>query len=125
MGFFDKILKAIGFENVEEENDDKKNKKQRITSSKFDLRNKNTKKEEKEQKSVEVNTPKTQGDIENISLKLLDEESILVNLSNFSEEDKKRALDFLSGASFVLKFKINKIEENLFFISKNIGENVE
>lgn len=126
MGFFDKFLKAIGFESVEDENIDKKNKKQRITSSKFDLRNKNTKEEEKkEQKSVEVNTPKTQEDIENISLKLLEEENVLINLSNFSEEDKKRALDFLSGASFVLKFKIKQIEENLFFISKNIGEDVE
>ena len=79
----------------------------------------------KEQKTVEVNTPSSQEDIEKISLRLLEEENVLVNLSNFSEEDKKRALDFLSGASFVLKFKIKQIEDNLFFISKNNGEDVE
>lgn len=126
MGFFDKFLKAIGFESVEDDGSEKKNKKQRITSSKFDLRNKNAKEEvKKEQKTVEVNTPTNQEDIEKISLRLLEEENVLVNLSNFSEEDKKRALDFLSGASYVLKFKIKQIEDNLFFISKNNGEDVE
>ena len=39
MGFFDKILKAIGFESVEEENT-KKPKKESVTSSKFNLKNK-------------------------------------------------------------------------------------
>lgn len=125
MGFFDKFLKAIGFENVDEEQKEEKQKKQKKTSAKFDLRNKNIKEEKQEQKSIEVNTPKEQADVEKIALSLASGENMLVNLSNFSEEDKIRALDFLSGCAFVLKFKIKQIEENLYLISKSDGEEVE
>lgn len=126
MKFFDKILKAIGFENVEEENDEKKPaKREKITSSKFDLRNKNSKKIEDSKEEIEIFAPKSQSDIENIANRLINGENLLIYLSNFSEVDKTRTLEFLSGVVFVLKIKLKKIDNNLYLISKNDGEIVE
>lgn len=133
MGFFDKILSAIGFESDDDEpkpNKDKKNKKEQITSAKFDLsknqeseskelsRFGNTKQDKKEEE-LEVFSPETQSDIENILTKIKNGENALINLAAFSDEDRIRALDFISGALFILKKNIKRIEGTLFLISNN------
>ena len=118
MGFFDKILKAIGFESVEEENT-KKPKKESVTSSKFNLKNKSTKKEDEE---IEMYSPKNQAELENVVSVFENGESALVNFANFSEYDKNDAIIFLSGAVFALKYKMKKIQGNLYLISKTDGE---
>lgn len=120
MGFFDKILKAMGFESVEEEST-KKTKKESVASSKFNLKNKPAKKIE-EDEEIEMYSPKNQIELENIISKFQNGENALVNLSSFSEYDKNNATIFLSGAVFALKYKMKKIEGFLYLISKTDGE---
>lgn len=121
MGFFDKILKAIGFESVEEEST-KKPKKESVTSSKFNLKNKSTKKTTEEDEEIEMYSPKNQAELENVISVFENGESALVNFANFSEYDKNDAIIFLSGAVFALKYKMKKIQGNLYLISKTDGE---
>lgn len=133
MGFFDKILSAIGFESDDDEpkpGKEKKNKKEQITSAKFDLsksqepeskelsRFGNTK-QEKTEEELEVFSPETQTDIENILTKVKNGDNALINLAAFSDEDRIRALDFISGALFIMEKNIKRIEGTLFLISNN------
>lgn len=133
MGFFDKILSAIGFESDDNEpkpSKEKKNKKEQITSAKFNLsksqepENKelsrfgNTK-QEKTEEELEVFSPETQTDIENILTKVKNGDNALINLAAFSDEDRIRALDFISGALFIMEKNIKRIEGTLFLISNN------
>lgn len=133
MGFFDKILSAIGFESDDDEpkpSKEKKNKKEQITSAKFDLsksqepeskelsRFGNTK-QEKTEEELEVFSPETQTDIENILTKVKNGDNALINLAAFSDEDRIRALDFISGALFIMEKNIKGIEGTLFLISNN------
>lgn len=132
MGFFDKILSAIGFESDTEETKpvkEKKNKKEQITNAKFDLSKNQTSqdkelsrfgnKQEKKQEELEVFSPETQNEIEDILKKVENGENVLINLVGFSDEDRIRALDFISGALFILKKNIKRIEGTLFLISNN------
>lgn len=133
MGFFDKILSAIGFESDDNEpkpSKEKKSKKEQITSAKFDLsksqepeskelsRFGNTK-QEKTEEELEVFSPETQTDIENILTKVKNGDNALINLAAFSDEDRIRALDFISGALFIMEKNIKRIEGTLFLISNN------
>ena len=133
MGFFDKILSAIGFESDDDEpkpSKEKKNKKEQITSAKFDLsksqepeskelsRFGNTK-QEKTEEELEVFSPETQTDIENILTKVKNGDNALINLAAFSDEDRIRALDFISGALFIMEKNIKRIEGTMFLISNN------
>lgn len=133
MGFFDKILSAIGFESDDNEpkpSKQKKNKKEQITSAKFNLsksqepeskelsRFGNTK-QEKTEEELEVFSPETQTDIENILTKVKNGDNALINLAAFSDEDRIRALDFISGALFIMEKNIKRIEGTLFLISNN------
>ncbi len=133
MGFFDKILSAIGFESDDDEpkpSKEKKNKKEQITSAKFNLsksqepeskelsRFGNTK-QEKTEEELEVFSPETQTDIENILTKVKNGDNALINLAAFSDEDRIRALDFISGALFIMEKNIKRIEGTLFLISNN------
>ncbi len=133
MGFFDKILSAIGFESDDNEpkpSKEKKNKKEQITSAKFNLsksqepeskelsRFGNTK-QEKTEEELEVFSPETQTDIENILTKVKNGDNALINLAAFSDEDRIRALDFISGALFIMEKNIKRIEGTLFLISNN------
>lgn len=132
MGFFDKILSAIGFENDDETSSkpskEKKSKKENITNAKFDL-SKNqepqdkelsrfgSNRQEKKEEDLEVFTPETQSEIENILIKVKNGENVLINLSAFSDEDRIRALDFVSGALFILLKNIKRVEGTLFLIN--------
>lgn len=132
MGFFDKILSAIGFENDDETSSkpskEKKSKKENITNAKFDL-SKNqepqdkellrfgSNRQEKKEEDLEVFTPETQSEIENILIKVKNGENVLINLSAFSDEDRIRALDFVSGALFILQKNIKRVEGTLFLIN--------
>lgn len=133
MGFFDKILSAIGFESDDNEpkpSKEKKNKKEQITSAKFNLsksqepeskelsRFGNTN-QEKTEEELEVFSPETQTDIENILTKVKNGDNALINLAAFSDEDRIRALDFISGALFIMEKNIKRIEGTLFLISNN------
>ena len=132
MGFFDKLLSAIGFENEDEAEvitKQKKEKKQKsnLTAAKFDLSQEKEEskelsrfgavKREETEENLKVYSPDTQTEIEQILLRVKNGENVLLNLTNFSDEDRIRALDFISGALFVLNKTIKRVENNLFLIS--------
>lgn len=122
MGIFDKLLRAIGFEDenqekIEVKNEDKtidkkKDKNVKI-NSKFDLKNleEETLPEEKE---VETCEPATQSDVEEIANKLVSGFNVMANFIKFSDNDRMRALDFLSGVLFILKGEIEKIDKTTY-----------
>lgn len=119
MGFFDKFLRALGFDNDEtEEKEPKKNKNSDLTNSKFDLS-----KVESEEKAEEVKVfnPQTQEEIQDCLTKIESTKEAYINLENFSSEDEVRALDFISGALFILKKSIKRVDSNLFII-KNLED---
>lgn len=120
MGFFDKFLKALGFENEDAEDvDAKKTKNADLTNPQFDLSKVET--EEKEELEVKVFTPTTQEEIQECLIKIENLNEAYINLENFNREDEVRALDFISGALFVLKKTIKRVDANLFII-KPLGE---
>lgn len=117
MGFFDKILNALGFED-ENECKDKISKKGKIKSvntvkikSKFDLE------EASKEKTIKKHKPQTQDEIEIISNDLINGTNVFINLSEFSDIDRIRALDFLSGVTYVLNGKIEKQNDNTYAIN--------
>lgn len=120
MGIFDKIMKAIGFEDEDIETSKKdepiieKKEKKVIINSKFDL--KSIKEEGIIENKLQFCNPKAQFDIEEIVKKLIKGCDIKVDFSEFSEIDKIRALDFLSGAVFVLDGKIEKVDKNIYLL---------
>ncbi len=117
MGFFDKLLKAIGFEDENEETiekpvkENKKKEKAPELTAKFDLRN-----QIKEEKASFK--PNTQEEVEKIIEEYLTGKEIEVDLSAFILEDRMRALDFVSGAVFVLKGKIEKLEDGKYLLKR-------
>ena len=139
MGFFNKILKGLGFEDEEEEivkqpkaKKSKKNKKQSNVNATFNLNEtseieKETTEEQIEEKILEntnqndslefeVVKVKTQTDIQIVINKLKLGTKVLVNIENLSHEDIVRCLDFLTGAVYALNLKIQKIDEKIFLV---------
>ncbi len=118
MGIFDKLLKAIGFDDESEEKIEtkpiEKKKEQNINvNSKFDLKNFQEKIiEEKEY------LPKTQEEIEEIARTFINGTDVNVDFSQFPEIDKMRALDFLSGIVFALNGKMEKINKTSYLLKK-------
>ena len=113
MGFFDKFLKAIGFEEDTEEDvveekeiTKKKEKKQQLTTAKFDLREKKT--------DPKTYYPSSQEDIEEIVGFYSSGENVNVDVSKFSDEDREHIVDFLSGATCALKGQIKKVDNDLY-----------
>lgn len=108
MGFFDKILKTLGFEEESEEKlskntkkEDKNTKKVKI-NSKFDLEESIVEKREQKYK------PQTQDEIEKIANDLMSGVDAEIDFSEFAESDRVRALDFLSGVTYAVGGKIEK-----------------
>ena len=139
MGFFNKILKGLGFEDEEEEivkqpkaKKSKNNKKQSNVNATFNLNEtseieKETTEEQIEEKILEntnqndslefeVVKVKTQTDIQIVINKLKLGTKVLVNIENLSHEDIVRCLDFLTGAVYALNLKIQKIDEKIFLV---------
>ena len=122
MGLFDKFLRALGFDGEEEkEKEVKKNKNADITNSKFNLSKVQENEEETAEEETKVFTPETQEDIQDCLTKIENTNESYINLENFSDEDQIRALDFISGALFILKKSIKRVDAKLFII-KNLEE---
>ncbi|MDD4110287.1 MAG: cell division protein SepF [Clostridia bacterium] len=121
MGIFDKLLKAIGFEDKDNgeiiEKTPEKVKKDRNISinSKFNL------KDIEKQDIIEEKLyfPKTQEDIEIIARDLSNGNNVKVNFIEFAEEDRIRALDFLSGVIYILNGEIEKLEKTIYLLKIN------
>lgn len=118
MKFFDKLFKAIGFDEREFEQEEEnlgegKNLKQKrenvvLPNAKFNL------KEKRREPLVQV--PQTQEEIESLVLLFKEGEELSINLEKFDEEDKTRVLDFLFGAAFALGGSLKKTGENSYLM---------
>lgn len=118
MKFFDKLFRAIGFDErefeQEEENlgEGKNLKKKRenvvLPNAKFNLKEK--------RKEPLFKTPQTQEEIEDLVLLFKEGEELSINLEKFDEEDKTRVLDFLFGAAFAVGGSLKKTGENSYLL---------
>lgn len=142
MGFFNKILKGLGFEEDEEKPEKvkpvkTKEKKEKLKPdfASFDLNKDNIdltekveeKKEEviKEEKPVTVSTSTSldiikvtnQVEVQKVVDKLKNGEQVIVNMSGLSSNDLTRSLDFLTGAVYALNRSMQKVDEAIFIIS--------
>ena len=118
MKFFDKLFKAIGFDEREFEQEEEnlgegENQKQKrenvvLPNAKFNLKEK--------RKEPLFKTPQTQEEIEDLVLLFKDGETLSINLEKFDEEDKTRVLDFLFGAAFALGGSLKKTGENSYLM---------
>ena len=136
MGFLNKILKGLGFEDEEYEEPkpkikQKKDKKNNNISASFDLNNINDEPEKdskiednsvkQEQQtngsgSFDVIKVQSQADIQSAVQKLKNGAKLLINIEGLVESDIVRSLDFLTGAVFALNLKIQKIDEKIYLI---------
>ena len=139
MGFFNKILKGLGFEDEEEKTEPKPKKKEikiksnnDVTAS-FDLnklekQEKQVEKQEKEaeqtkEKQVKQTTPfeivkvTSQSEVQTVVKKIMQGQAVFVSLQALSSADYVRSLDFLSGAVFALGLSLSKVEEKMFLIA--------
>ena len=118
MKFFDKLFKAIGFDEREFEQEEEnlgegKNLKQKrenvvFPNAKFNLKEK--------RRELLAKSPQTQEEIENLVLLFKEGEELSINLEKFDEEDKTRVLDFLFGAAFALGGSLKKTGENSYLM---------
>lgn len=118
MKFFDKLFRAIGFDErefeQEEENlgEGKNLKKKRenvvLPNAKFNLKEK--------RRELLAKSPQTQEEIESLVLLFKEGEELSINLEKFDEEDKTRVLDFLFGAVFALGGSLKKTGENSYLM---------
>lgn len=138
MGFFDKILKGLGFDDEGEikpkkQKKEKKQKSEKINAS-FDLKKEeesseiyedDLKHEEKIEQLENNNTTNSsfeiikvtnQVEVQDVVTKLKNGDKVLVNMTALSSQDLTRSMDFLTGAVFALGFSMQKIEESIFLI---------
>lgn len=148
MGFFDKLLVGLGFEandSTETQSKPQKLKKEKQKKSKtpqreygvsFNLYNKQKEDEiQEEEKAVNlaeeeiksraeksgfaIEIPKSQQEIQLIIDKVASNKTVIVNVSGFNATDRIRALDFLAGAIYTLRGKIQPLEGNLYILYPN------
>ena len=118
MKFFDKLFKAIGFDEREFEQEEEnlgegkylKQKRENVVlpNAKFNLKEK--------RREPLAKSPQTQEEIEDLVLLFKEGEELSINLEKFDEEDKTRVLDFLFGAAFALGGSLKKTGENSYLM---------
>ena len=140
MGFFNKFLKGLGFEDDDTQNQEitaKKKKKEKVKNNSmyasFDLNEPEQKKEDKKEEEIEnINVSeqkvlqtdsafsiikvKSQVEVQNVVEKIKNSERVLINLSGMSGADITRSLDFLTGAVFALDREMQKVDGNVYLI---------
>lgn len=147
MGFFDVILKSIGFDVDDGEKKQKKEKKQKTNnvvqknqmSAKFNLNKPQhvetkieTKQVEKQSivekdsglsvqaeigKNIAVFAPVSVdelGGIVDFTRKRL---AAIVNLSNLTNTEMEKALDFLNGAMYAMRGQVSKLDAKLYLVA--------
>lgn len=113
MGIFNSLLKGLGFED-----DDSSNKEYNYDDDIVKTNNNNV---NNGAKSVNLNnlviySPKNNNDVKKLVDCLLRNEACIINLESLKEIEQTRILDFLSGAVYALKGKINKLQTNLYVL---------
>ena len=132
MGFFNKILKGLGFEDEEEhapvkqKPKQKKVKQENVTAS-YNLEKYTEVEEKNHEKDVsqEENPPSvefehvkviSQVDVQNVVQKIKRGQSVLINMELMSTADITRSLDFVSGAVYALGLSMQKVDDKLYII---------
>lgn len=120
MGFFNGILKGLGFE-VEESEKKKKTKEKEPKQHEIKINTVGAKYDLEEQKKEDALKPKdvtveTLSDIQKLVVDIKTDKCINIDFEKFSQENFVRALDFLSGAMFALGGKIQKIDVKKYMI---------
>lgn len=141
MGFFNKFLKGLGFEDEEEEpaKPKVKQKKQKVKNTiiaTYDLgkyseeavipkeqQKEQEKKEEVQQEAkqeleFELIKVKNQLDVQKVVQKMSASKKILINTEGLLTQDLTRSLDFLSGAVYALNLNMQKVDDYLYLINK-------
>ena len=138
MGFLDKFLKGLGFEDEEPKtNQVKKKKKVRKEKIKtnnsgyasFDLNEEEQTKEEIKEEKITENKEQqqtsgsfsiikvtTQVEVQAVVDKIKLGENVLINLTGMSGVDITRSLDFLTGVVYALDKTMQKVDGNVYLI---------
>lgn len=140
MGFFNYIMKGMGFETEKSEKKPKKEKKEikkeETVQGKFDnlymgsqIANENAGEQvsgftyntsengSAVSKNVIIYIPKSQADIKNLIDFLRRKEPIIVNFSKIDDKLAPQLLSFISGALYALKGSIHPIADELFLLT--------
>ena len=118
MGFFNGLLKGLGFES--------NSKEKRVKEVKVDTTTAyENKGAEYDLKSIKIEdnivySPKSEVEVQELVDRLKKGENITVDLQNFKNTEYVRALDFMSGAIYVLDGKIKKISEKTYFFCQKL-----
>lgn len=116
MGIFNSLLKGLGFEDSDEENQNNYNydddiiKKEDAKQSKPESVNLN---------NLVIYSPKSNNDVKKLVDCLKKGEACIINLDSLKTVEQTRILDFLSGAVYAISGKINKLQNNLFVLLPN------
>jgi len=129
-GLFDKVLNFVGWEEVEEEEEDivsEKNKTEEIekpiqfssSAKRHQNQNKVVNIHSAAQFKVVVFEPDTMDDAKDICDHLKGKKPIVVNLEKINKDDAQRILDFLSGSVYALDGNIQPVSKSIFLIAPN------
>lgn len=118
MGFFNGLMKSLGFESDSKKQNVEQHeiKENAPNKAEYDLTNFPQNEEVKEFR------PQTQVEIQDIVNLLKNDEVVSVNLQDFDSANYTRALDFLSGAIYVLNGKIKRNGDKTFIFYPNVSE---
>ncbi|MBQ3494457.1 MAG: cell division protein SepF [Clostridia bacterium] len=122
MGFFNKVLKGLGFEDDQPKQQKKVEEKQpqsEVTyniGAQYDLSSTPVAEEKKQTKEF---FPNNQIEVQKIVEYLREEDGAIVDLSGLQNSDYIRALDFLSGAVYVKNGKIQRLDSKKFLLVVN------
>lgn len=140
MGFFNYLMKGMGFETEQAEKKPKKEKREEKVAekqqNKFDslyLGSQIAQDDKAEavsgftyssqeggtsvSKNVIIYVPKSQADIKNLIDFLRRKEPIIVNFSKIDDKSSPQMLSFISGALYALKGSIHPIADELFLLT--------
>lgn len=117
MGFLNGLMKSLGFESDSKKQNTKQEEEKEIVTNKaeYDLTNISQNEDIKEFR------PQTQVEIQDIVNLLKNDEVVCVNLQDFDKANYTRALDFLSGAIYVLNGKIKRNGDKTFIFYPNVS----
>lgn len=113
MGVLNTLLKGLGFVDIDENNSQKDSYKQDII---FSSNEEKVSKNEVSINSLLVYSPKSNNDVKMLINYLIDGKASIINLGSLKQVEKTRILDFLSGAVYAVKGKINRLQNDLFVI---------
>ena len=116
MGIFNSLLKGLGFEDSDEENQNNYNYDDDIIKKED---TKQSKPESVNLNNLVIYSPKSNNDVKKLVDCLKKGEACIINLDSLKAVEQTRILDFLSGAVYAISGKINKLQNNLFVLLPN------